>query len=79
MCASGISEYEKSSGTGRSDDRTETLGRPLRRVSASSKNAVSPSVADISRNRVYSSVSSGTCQATPRSRSAYQWNSSSTA
>ncbi len=47
-------------------------------MSASSKNVTSPSVADISRKRDCGSVSSGTCQATPRSRSAYQWNSSIT-
>ena len=32
----------------------------------------------MSRNRVRDKARSGTCQATPRSRSAYQWNSSIT-
>ena len=32
----------------------------------------------MSRNRVRGRVRSGTCHATPRSRSAYQWNSSIT-
>ena len=49
---------------------TVTVGRPFSRVSSSSKNAVSPSVADISRNRACGNVSNGTCHATPRSRSA---------
>ncbi len=68
--ASVISEYANSSGTGRSIDETVTLGRPLRLVSSSSKNAVSPSVADINRNRHWGKLSNGTCHATPRSRSA---------
>jgi hypothetical protein len=54
------------------------VGRSFSRVRASSKNLVSPRVADISRKRVCGNVSSGTCHATPRSRSAYQWNSSIT-
>ena len=59
-------------------DFTLTVGSRFSAVSASSKNRVSPRVADISRKRVFGSVSSGTCHATPRSRSAYQWNSSIT-
>ena len=43
---------------------------PVQLVNSSSKNAVSPRVADISRNRAWGSVNNGTCQATPRSRSA---------
>ena len=54
------------------------VGRPLSRVSSSAKKVTSPSVADMSRKRACGRVSSGTCQATPRSRSAYQWNSSIT-
>ena len=54
------------------------VGRPLRRVSASAKNVTSPRVADIRRKRAWGSVRSGVCHATPRSRSAYQWNSSIT-
>ena len=51
-------------------DETVTVGRPFSRVSSSSKKVVSPSVADISRKRACGKVNSGTCQATPRSRSA---------
>ena len=68
--ASGSSEYSCASGTGRSVEVTATVGRPVSRVSSSSKNVVSPSVADIRRKRACGSVSSGTCHATPRSRSA---------
>jgi hypothetical protein len=48
----------------------ERLGRPVSRVSSSSKKVVSPKVADMSRKRARGKVSNGVCQATPRSRSA---------
>lgn len=59
-------------------DFTVAVARPVRFVTSCSKNSVSPSIADMSRKRVRDSVSNGTCHATPRSRSAYQWNSSIT-
>jgi hypothetical protein len=55
--ASGICEYAYSSGTGRSTDFTTAVARPLRRVSASSKNVTSPRVADISRKRAWGRAS----------------------
>ncbi|MFO0634216.1 MAG: hypothetical protein U0168_15320 [Nannocystaceae bacterium] len=39
---------------------------------------MSPSVADMSRKRACGTVSSGTCQAMPRSGSEKKWNSSIT-
>ncbi len=66
---SGVSRYSNSSGTGREAFRTATTSRPVTSRSDASMARVSPSVADMSRKRVRSSMSSGTCQATPRSRS----------
>ena len=63
-------DWPMGSGQAAGPDFTVTVGRPFKRVIASSKNRVSPSVADISRKRAFGIVSSGTCQATPRSRSA---------
>ena len=66
----GVSRYEKSSGTGRSVERTMAVSLPLRAVSALANLSESPMVADISKKVDWGIVSSGTCQATPRSRSA---------
>ena len=41
----------------------------VRRDNSLAKNSVDPIVADMRRNRALGKVSSGTCQATPRSRS----------
>ena len=45
------------------------VGLPVRRVRSSRRNVTSPRVADINRNCVRGSSSSGTCQAQPRSGS----------
>ena len=66
----GVSRYSNSSGTGRCDERTVTVGRLVSFVSAFSKTSVGPRVALMSRNWARSSTSSGICHATPRSRSA---------
>ncbi len=66
---SGTSRYSKSSGTGRTSDLTTAVGFPVRCVRYFSNCSVGPKVALMSRNVARDSVSSGTCQATPRSRS----------
>ena len=57
-------------GTGRVALRTAAVVRPVCALSSLSNRRVSPSVADISTNCAWGSVSSGTCQAQPRSGSA---------
>ncbi|CPU65382.1 Uncharacterised protein [Mycobacteroides abscessus] len=49
---------------------TSATGRPVRSSSSSTNRVVSPSVADMSRNWVFGSSSSGTCHAQPRCGSA---------
>ena len=65
-----VRRYSYSSGTGRVALRIAAVVRPVRSLSSSSNRRVSPSVADISRNCAWGSVSSGTCHAQPRSGSA---------
>ncbi len=65
----GVIAQEKLSGTGRTASSTTAVSRPVRRVRSSTNGVTSPSVADISRNWVWGSSSSGTCQAQPRSDS----------
>ena len=67
---SGVSRYSYSSGTGLLTERTTTTSRVVMARKEASILVVSPSVADISRNCVRGSESSGTCHATPRSLSA---------
>ncbi len=67
---SGVSRHSNSSGTGLVVELTTAASTP---VASSRRRAIpdmSPSVADISRKRACGSVTSGTCQAQPRSRSA---------
>jgi hypothetical protein len=59
-----------SSGTGRTLEVTAAVGLPFSAVSFSSKKELSPMVALIKRKVACGKESSGTCQATPRSRSA---------
>jgi hypothetical protein len=66
----GVSRYSKSSGTGRVRPRTTDTSRPLKVSRFFSIGVVSPSVADIKRKVVSFNVMSGSCQASPRSRSA---------
>jgi LytTr DNA-binding domain len=47
----GISAYEYSRGTGRSNDLTVAVSRPFSRLSASSKKVTSPRVEDMRRKR----------------------------
>ena len=69
VSCTAVRAHENSSGTGLSVPVMATTSRPVRRVRSSSKNAVSPRVADMSRNWVSGMSSSGTCQAQPRSGS----------
>ncbi len=69
VSCTAVRTHENSSGTGLSTPLIATVSRPVRRVRSSSKNAVSPSVADMRRNWVSGMSSSGTCQAHPRSGS----------
>ena len=62
----GVSRYSKVSGTGRSLPATVTVGLPVRPVRSSSNLVVGPRVADMRRNCVSVSSSSGTCHAQPR-------------
>ena len=65
-----VLRYSYSSGTGRVALRMAAVVRPVRSLSSISNRRVSPSVADMSTNWACGSVSSGTCQAQPRSGSA---------
>ncbi len=66
----GVSRYSKSSGTGRSSERTTASARSVNEGIFSTNSDTSPKVADISKNVAWGSVSSGICQALPRSGSA---------
>ena len=66
---SGVSAQVWLRGTGRSTEVTTAVSRPVRRVRSSTNLVTSPRVADISTNWACGRVSSGTCQAQPRSGS----------
>ena len=70
VSCSAVLRYSYSSGTGRVALRMAAVVRPVRSLSSTSNRRVSPSVADMSTNWACGSVSSGTCQAQPRSGSA---------
>ncbi len=65
----GVRRYSKTSGTGRTAERTTATGRPVRRASPFSMALVSPRVADMRTNCARVSSRRGTCQAQPRSGS----------
>lgn len=68
--SSEVSEYSKASGTGRGASSITSTAVPVIFSSLSAMGETSPNVALISRNCVWGRVSSGTCQAHPRSASA---------
>ena len=70
VSSTGVRRNDQSSGTGRVADRTVAVGRPVRRVRSASRSVTSPRVADMRISCVWGRVSSGTCQAQPRSGSA---------